>query len=222
MFTGLIEAIGTVRHVRPGNKSVTLGIAPDSRPYEVTPGDSLAVNGVCLTVEMIAHGKIVLRAVRETLSKTTLASLVPGSRVNLERALGPTGRMGGHIVQGHVDGVGRVLGDTRAGDSVLRSLWMPEDARAYLAPKGAVAIDGVSLTIANTHDERIDVSLVPYTLLSTTLGAMRPGDAVNVECDVLARYVRHMSTRGEPVQAASGSDTRDTRDLLSRMETLGF
>jgi riboflavin synthase len=160
-------------------------------------------------------------AVYTTLSKTTLADIAVNSMVNLERALTPSTRMGGHFVLGHVDGCGRVVRDTPAGNSVLRTIWIPAPLRILAAPGGSVAIDGVSLTIAQSDMETITVSLIPYTLSGTTLGFMKPGCQVNVECDVLARYLHHMQKFGaadlKPETGAAQSE-----DFLTKLQKAGF
>jgi len=220
MFTGLVETTGVVREVRPGRRAVTLCIAPQRGDYEVAVGDSVAVNGVCLTVESCGSGAIRLTAVSETLAHTTLGRLRVGETVNLERALRLSDRLGGHIVLGHVDGVGRLVGDQRVGESIVRTVWVPSELRVFMALKGSVAIDGVSLTISATSEETIAVSLIPHTMECTTLMHARPGQSVNLECDVLARYIFHQlrRTRGATPAAGGASDA----DLLRKMETLGF
>ncbi len=220
MFTGLIDAVGTVCRAQRTNKALHVGIIPDCPHYDVRPGDSVAVNGVCLTVDSVSENTVFFTAVHETLSRTTVGGLNTGGRVNLERALRPTDRLGGHFVLGHVDGVGRVVADRKLGESIVRTVWVPETVREFMAPKASVALDGVSLTIAETTDDVIAVSLVPHTLAATTLCESRPGCLVNIECDVIARYIAHVMERresGVAVQRHNGSG-----DLLAKMESLGF
>src|SRR5690606_2908944 len=149
----------------------------------------IAVNGACLTVTAVEDGCLAFDAVPETLARTSLGALAPGARVNLERAMRADGRFDGHIVQGHVDGTGRVRALERDGDDVrLRVACAPELAR-LLVPKGSVAVDGVSLTVAEVDDDGFAVALIPHTLAETNLGERRPGDLVNLEADVLGKYV---------------------------------
>jgi riboflavin synthase len=191
VFTGIVEHVGRVSDVRASESALALRIdASFATPLE--NGESIGVNGVCLTVERVAGAGFAATAVRETLEHTTLGQMRAGSRVNLERAATLTRRFGGHIVQGHVDGTGRVIefsGDG-AGDRVL-VIEVPEDVHDLCAGKGSIAIDGVSLTVARKLvARRIEIAIVPYTLEHTIVSEYRPGRLVNVEADVIARYVR--------------------------------
>jgi riboflavin synthase len=192
MFTGLIETTGTLREIHRNERSVRLGIAPSDRNFNVIIGASVAINGVCLTVEAIYGSVVFFTAVYETLQRTTFAHLHQGAEVNLERALPVNGRLDGHFVLGHVDVVGRIAGDTIVGDSILRSIRMPETIRMFVAEKGSVALDGISLTVARCDDDVFEVALIPQTLMSTTMKHKKTGDEINIECDVLARYLWRM------------------------------
>jgi riboflavin synthase alpha subunit len=161
----------------------------------VRVGDSVSVSGGCLTVTRIEDGRFHFEAVRETLERTALGELRPGARVNLERALRADARLDGHIVQGHVDGTGRVRELCRRGDDVRLSVDCDAALRECLVEKGSVAIDGVSLTVVSVDERGFDVALIPHTLAATTLGERRPGDRVNLEADVLAKYVRRYVER---------------------------
>ena len=152
-------------------------------------GDSVAVNGCCLTVTRFGDGQLCFDAVRETLERTSLGDLKPGSGVNLERAVRADGRLDGHIVQGHVDGTGRVRALERSGDDVRLEVGCGDELLRYLVPKGSVAIDGVSLTVVGVSGEGFDVALIPHTLAETNLGQRATGDRVNLETDVIGRYV---------------------------------
>jgi len=195
MFTGLIESMGEV----VGSEETAAGrrLVVEARGWGHVPrrGDSIAVNGVCLTVARDpgdAGGRFEFDAVPETLSRTTLGVLGPGSRVHVEHAATPTTLLGGHIVQGHVDGVGRVVANgERAGRGWILEIECPAGTIEYMVPKGSVALEGVSLTLAAVDDdaERISIALIPTTLAKTTLGALRPGDGVNIECDTMAKMV---------------------------------
>ena len=220
MFTGLVDSVGTVRQVRRGNNALTLAVAPDAEDYGARPGDSIAVDGVCLTVESISGDLLFFTAVHETLARSTLIEVAAGNRVNLERALRPIDRLGGHIVLAHADGVGRVVGDRAVGKSVVRTIWVPEDTRPFMAPKGSVAVDGVGMTIVDVDSETITVSLIPHTLSATTMGDARAGDKVNIESDVVARYVARLLKRDEPALAPQQLDADP--GLLSKLENLGF
>lgn len=205
MFTGLIEAVGVLRRSEPTATGRRLVVDPCGWHHTPRPGDSIAVRGVCLTVvedPRAAGGMLLFDAVPETLAKTTLGNLVEGDRVHLEHAATPTTLLGGHVVQGHVDGVGivRANGSTAAGGWTLEIECPVSDGVAtieYMVPKGSVAVDGVSLTLARVEPARssISIALIPTTLEKTTLGPLRPGDRVNLECDATAKtvvwYLKH-------------------------------
>ena len=197
MFTGIIKQIGTVTELTRMGDSARLGIdAQFDDQLEI--GESISVNGACLTVEQVKPGKVWFTLTPETLQRTTLGRLSPGDRVNLERALQMGDRLGGHLIAGHVDGVGRAVAMNRRGDSAEAVFEFSEELAPYLAPKGSVAVDGVSLTVVDLSDTRFTVALVKHTLESTTLGQLKPGDQVNIEADLLARYLeRLLQTRGE-------------------------
>ncbi|MEZ5318453.1 MAG: riboflavin synthase [Vicinamibacterales bacterium] len=191
MFTGLIEAVGRVVAVEPGASGVSLRV---SAPFagECHDGESVAVSGVCLTVTTRTHDELRFDVAPETLRVTTLGGLAPGRRVNLERAMRADDRFGGHIVQGHVDGVGRVAGLRPSADTAWLEVDVPDALAATMIPKGSVTIDGVSLTIAALAGPRIGVQLVPFTLAHTTFGDAGAGDAVNIETDVIGKYVARL------------------------------
>ena len=192
MFTGLVEDTGEVVGVRPDRGGVELTIRTRIPLGEVRIGDSIAVDGVCLTVETKAGDAITATAGRETLALTTVGGLKAGSRVHLERALAVGDRLGGHIVQGHVDCTGAVLEARDAGES--RVLWIdvPADHAKYVAAKGSICVDGVSLTVNEVEGTRFRTNLVPHTVAVTKMGALKPGDRVNLEVDVLAKYVERL------------------------------
>jgi riboflavin synthase len=196
MFTGIIEDIGTVKALDKGRDSIQLKLESGLPPDELKPGDSLAVNGVCLTLTEIAAGLVSVDLSHETLAATTLKDLKPGHRVHLERALAFGGRLGGHLVTGHVDGVGEVVSRTPKGPNLDLVLLAPPEVVLYLIPKGSVAVDGVSLTVNQPAGQRFQVTLVPHTLEQTTLSERRPGDRVNLEADLLGKYVKHFVSGG--------------------------
>lgn len=190
MFTGIVEAVGRVRAIEPRGEKTRLVIDAPAIAEGLAIGASVAVNGACLTAIEAKDGAIAFEAVRETLDKTSLGALAVGASVNLERALRADGRLDGHIVQGHVDATGRVRAVERRGDDVRFAVACDAAFAELLVPKGSVAIDGVSLTVVGVEAEGFDVALIPHTLAATTLGSRRPGDPVNLEADVLGKYVR--------------------------------
>lgn len=193
MFTGIIEEIGSVVSASRGERGLTLQVQSGLERRSIAAGDSVAVNGVCLTVSGWRDDVLAFDVSHETHSSTTLGRLGPGERVHLERALTLGGRLGGHLVTGHVDGVGEVAGRSSSGPNVDIEIVAPDQAAAYLVPKGSVAVDGVSLTVNQPSGKRFRVTLVPHTLENTLLGERRPGDRLNIEADILGKYVKHFS-----------------------------
>lgn len=192
MFTGIVEEIGTVLAVDHTGPDARLTLRGPLVTSDTPVGASIAVDGVCLTVTDVADGAFTVDAMPETLRRSTLGGLAPGDTVNLERAVPVTGRLDGHIVQGHVDGVGEVL-ERHPGprwDDIVVSL--PTDLARYVAEKGSIAVSGVSLTVTNVGPDRFGISLIPTTLAATTWGRLTPGDHVNLEVDVIAKYVERM------------------------------
>jgi riboflavin synthase alpha subunit len=190
MFSGIIQTTGLVKRIRRTAAGRRLEIQGRLPGGALRRGESVGVDGVCLTVESVSRGGFRCTAVPETLRLTTLGRLGPGARVNLERALRYGEPVGGHLVQGHVDGLGRVLG--WEGGRRERRLWLaaPARVRRDLVRKGSVAVNGISLTVAALRPRGFEVALIPHTLALTTLGGLRPGDPVNLEVDLFARYVR--------------------------------
>jgi riboflavin synthase len=188
MFTGIIEEIGTVKSAQPGK----LTIAAKKTLDETRVGDSIAINGACLTVTALDKEAFSIDVMPETLRRSNLGLLRPGDGVNLERGLAVGGRMGGHFVQGHVDGTGRVTSLTSEEGAILMRVAAPADIMGYVVGKGFIAVDGVSLTIISRDATSFTVSLVAYTRETTILGQKKPGDVVNIEVDVLAKYVEQL------------------------------
>ena len=188
MFTGLVEAIGELAECKPTSGGVRVRIA-STLAGELTPGESLAVNGVCLTVVLAEAGEIHTDVGPETLRVTTLGSLVRGTLLNLERPMRADGRFGGHLVQGHVDAIGHVQ-EVRA-DSSFRwvTVSFPSQLAPYIIHKGSIAVDGISLTVAGLGIDRVDVQIVPYTIEHTNLSRAQVRDRVNLECDMVGKYV---------------------------------
>jgi riboflavin synthase len=192
MFTGIVREVGRVASLTGGADGVRLEIdAPETARTTVT-GDSIALNGVCLTAVAVADGRIAFDAVPETLARTSLERLSAGARINIEPALRVGDSMGGHNVQGHVDGVGRVRKVEPEGEGRRLTIDIPPDLLRYVVEKGSIAVEGTSLTIASVDDTGFAVALIPHTLTATTLGELEPGDAVNLETDVLAKYVERL------------------------------
>jgi riboflavin synthase len=192
MFTGIVEELGTVAGVEDQGDAIRLSIHAEHVLTDVHLGDSISVNGCCLTVAERNGDTWTADVMQETLDKTSLAGVQPGDRVNLERAVTPTTRLGGHIVQGHVDGVGVVRRRTPSEHWEVVEIEMPGDLGRYLVDKGSVTVDGVSLTVVEAGEDRFTVSLIPETLARTTLGHRQPGDRVNLEVDVLAKHVEKL------------------------------
>jgi riboflavin synthase len=192
MFTGIIRERGRVSAVEQGGETVRLRLEAPQTAGQTAVGDSVAVNGVCLTAVAVEDGTLAFDAVPETLRRSSLGALGPGDEVNVEPALRVGDALGGHYVQGHVDGLGSVRSATPADDDAIVWFDAPAELRRYLVEKGSVTVDGVSLTVADVDDEGFSVALVPHTLAETTLSSLAPADAVNLEVDVLAKYVERL------------------------------
>lgn len=193
MFTGIVEAVGRIKHTAPLEQGLRLSIAPGALDLaDMQVGDSVAVNGVCLTVIALAPGTLTVDVSRETLACTT--GLDRPGEVNLEKALRLGDRLGGHLVTGHVDGVGRVTRFERAGECWTLAVEAPAALVRYIARKGSITVDGVSLTVNAVEGAEFSVNLIPHTLEVTTLKRLAPGAAVNLEIDLLARYVERLAS----------------------------
>jgi len=204
MFTGLIEEIGTVGNVKTG-PVVTIAVACDRVARDAAIGDSVSVSGVCLTVVSVGTGEVAFEAVPETLSRSTLKNLRPGDKVNLESSLRAGKMIGGHFVQGHVDGIGTVENTRDLGRSSQMRISAPREVVRYVVEKGSIAVDGVSLTVVSWDDAGLTVALIPHTLSTTTLGVKKRGDKVNLEADILGKYVEKFVSGGRN----SGGVTED-------------
>ena len=195
MFTGIVRERGRVAALRQTETGLRLDVAAPALAAEVAVGDSVAVDGCCLTATAVSDGHLSFDAVPETLARTALAALEPDVEVNLERAVRAGEPLGGHYVQGHVDGVGRVRSVETDGKDHRVWIDAPPEVLPYCVEKGSICVDGVSLTVAELASDAFAVALVPHTLRETTLGNRRPGDAVNLEADVLAKYVEKLASR---------------------------
>ncbi|KYD25080.1 riboflavin synthase [Geobacillus sp. FSL W8-0032] len=189
MFTGIIEEIGTIERMNATGDAIVMAISAKRVLEDVQLGDSIAVNGVCLTVTSFDDRRFTVDIMPETVKATALKTLKPGSKVNLERAMAANGRFGGHFVSGHVDGVGRIIRQWPKANAVYYEIEVPASLRAYMMEKGSVAVDGTSLTIFGLSERTFTVSLIPHTRAATILGEKRPGDLVNIECDMIGKYV---------------------------------
>jgi riboflavin synthase len=197
MFTGIIEQIGVVASLIKAPQAAKLVIAGGKYFDDLKPGESVAVNGACLTVTVVRRGFAEFDLSPESLKKTTLGELKISDKVNLERALPVAGRLGGHLVTGHIDGVGELKNRVVSGEACDLYLSIPSELLVYLVPKGAIAVDGVSLTVADFRDGLLRVALIPLTLKTTTLGLRRSGERLNLEVDIISKYIeKHL--RGEP------------------------
>jgi len=192
VFTGIVEERGSVRAVTDLGDAARLEFSGPTVTSDAGPGDSIAVNGVCLTVVEVDRGGFSADVMQETLTRSALGSLVVGSPVNLERAARVDSRLGGHIVQGHVDGVARVRSVQPGENWTTLSFDLPAGLSRYLVEKGSITVDGVSLTVVSVDDDAFSVSLIPTTLTHTTLGSREVGDPVNIEVDVIAKYVERL------------------------------
>ena len=199
MFTGLIEERGKVHAVRTTGDARTLEILGARTIEDVKIDDSIAVNGCCLTVVGINEKSFSAVAVEETLLKTTLGKLKAGDSVNLERAMRLNDRLGGHMVLGHVDGVGKIISIEERSQSWWIGCHIPSELMKYVIPVGSIALDGVSLTVAAMTNELIYVSIIPHTWQVTTWSERRPGDAINVEADLIGKYIERLTTHGQNV-----------------------
>ena len=211
MFTGIVEELGRIRSF-DGSR---LRIGATRVLGDVRTGDSIAVNGVCLTVTSLADGGFCADVMRETLDRTTLGALHPGDPVNLERPVTASSRLGGHIVQGHVDGVGTIRERHQEGNGTVLTIETPPEVLRYCIVKGSITVDGVSLTIVQVQADRFSVMLIPHTQAMTTLGFKKVGDAVNLEADMIAKHV----AKSEPGSVMRMPPTVATNTSLSNMRT---
>lgn len=192
MFTGIIEELGSVRSIEERGENARLVISAHVVTEGTNHGDSISVNGVCLTALDIEPDSFAADVSRETLQRSTLGSLKRGAPVNLERAVTPATRLGGHIVQGHVDARGQFLGVENHGESWTLRIAYPNEIARYLVFKGSVAVEGISLTIAGLTDDHFEIAIIPKTWEVTNLSHLKPGDAVNIEVDVIGKYVEKL------------------------------
>lgn len=211
VFSGLIADVGSIAELETGDEGMRIGIRT-GLASDLAPGDSVAVDGACLTVTSVEDGVFTVDVMNQTVSMTSLSGLTAGDRVNLEPALSMGDRLGGHLVQGHVDGVGEVISFEPDGFSRRLRVSLPPELGSYLIPQGSVALQGVSLTVTECGPDWLEVSLIPETLERTDLGSLETGDRVNLECDVIARYVARM------VSPYAGNSDRESANELDRQD----
>jgi riboflavin synthase len=198
MFTGLIEELGIVSRIKLAADSAELSIKAKKVLEETRLGDSIAVNGVCLTVTRLGIREFTVDVMAETLTKTALAQLEPGNKVNLERALQLSSRLGGHLVSGHVDDIGTIKRITAAGIAAIYEISISPSLSSFIIPKGSIAIDGISLTVVQAEKDFFSVSLIPHTSAQTTLGLRKVGDQVNLETDIIGKYIASLISNSPP------------------------
>ena len=214
MFTGIVEEMGVIKSIRKGASSAVLEIQAQVVLEDVHIGDSIAVNGVCLTATTFTPTTVTADVMHETLNRSSLANLRPGSRVNLERAMAANGRFGGHIVAGHVDGVGTVLQTRKDDNAIWYTIGAGPEVLRYVVEKGSITIDGISLTVAKVTDTDFSISAIPHTVAVTVLQDRKPGDTVNLETDIIGKYVEKLLTpQAQPTQRPTSNITRE---FLSR------
>ena len=204
MFTGIIEEIGTVKGVKRGNRSVVLEVQAKKVLEDLKVGDSIATNGVCLTVTSFTGSVFCADVMPETMQRSNLGELRAGDRVNLERALTLNGRLGGHIVSGHIDGTGKIVGREKDENAIWISVATSGELLRYIVDKGSITIDGISLTVVSVNDAGFTVSIIPHTQDETTLVKKKIGDTVNLENDGIAKYVEKLMRPAEPSEPKGG------------------
>jgi len=196
MFTGIIHGLGTLKAVRQADQGLVLTVHPDFSIKDPQEGESIAVNGVCLTASTISQDIFSVEVSPETLSRTTLPGLRVGGRVNLERAIRPSDRLGGHLVSGHVDGTGEVIDKENLSQFTLFTIAISESLGRYIIEKGSVAIDGISLTVNSCTKGRFSVAIIPHTAKLTTMGFRKRGDKINIEVDLIGKYIEKLLLAG--------------------------
>jgi riboflavin synthase len=217
MFTGIIQAIGTIAALEPKGEDVRVRVQTDKLDLaDVQLGDSIAVNGVCLTAVDLPGDGFWADVSGETLSRTTFAGLQKGSQANLEKALTPTTRLGGHLVSGHVDGIGEVLSRQSDGRSERFVIRAPAELARYIAEKGSICVDGISLTVNGVNGAEFELNIVPHTLVETTMSEFNPGTRVNLEVDIIARYLERL------LLGDNAADNQGGGISLEKLQESGF
>lgn len=207
MFTGIVEEMGTIRQIKKGRASAVLTIAAQKVLEDAHIGDSIAVNGICLTVTSLGSDTFTADVMHETLRRTAFSRLAPGVRVNLERAMAADGRFGGHIVAGHVDGVGTITELRRDDNAIWYTFRADSQVLRYIVEKGSITIDGISLTVADVGETTFSISAIPHTVAQTVLQDRKKGDPVNLETDIIGKYVEKLLYAGAPLPGKTAADT---------------
>lgn len=216
MFTGIVEEVGKVVKIQHKGQFAQITIAGDSIFDDMKLGDSIAVNGVCLTVTAFSANQFSADMMAETLNRTSLGSLKPNSPVNLERAMAANGRFGGHIVSGHIDGTGEIVSIKPTDNATWYQIKAPEKLMRYIIEKGSITIDGISLTVVDCNNESFRVSIIPHTLANTNLGTKKVGDQVNLENDVIGKYVDKLLSFSQSNQA-NITESKITQAFLTKV-----
>lgn len=209
MFTGIIEEMGTIAGIQRGAKSAVLTIQAKKVFEDIHIGDSIALNGVCLTVTSFSGDTYTADVMNETLKRSSLGSLAIGSPVNLERAMAANGRFGGHIVSGHIDGTGTIKKVEKDDNAIWYTIAAPESLMKYIVEKGSIAIDGISLTVAKRSDVDFSISMIPHTAKETVLSQKKPGDIVNLENDIVGKYIEQLMHYEDKKEEKSSKLTRE-------------
>lgn len=215
MFTGIVETLGTVRKKASSGEGLRLTIETDIKWSDLMLGESIGVNGVCLTVADLTGPAFTVDVSPETISRTTMGRINIGDKVNLERALRPADRLGGHIVTGHIDATGVILSRQEQAAFTLFSIQVPKGFARYVIEKGSIAVDGISLTVNDCHDYSFSVSIIPFTGRHTTIGRRKVGDVVNIEFDIIGKYVEKLLLRGQNDKAKDIEKGRVSREFLA-------
>lgn len=216
MFTGIIEEIGTIQQIKKGQSSAILTIQASKVLEQTKVGDSIAVNGICLTVTALSEGYFLADVMHETLNRSSLAQMKRGSRVNLERAMAADGRFGGHIVAGHVDGVGRIVRTSRDDTAVWYTIEAEPAVLKYIVEKGSVTVDGISLTVARVWADSFSVSVIPHTQQQTILKERTIGDIVNLETDIIGKYVEKLMQPAAEQEKSQEKKSSITKEFLMK------
>lgn len=209
MFTGIVEEMGTIAGIQKGAKSAVLTIQAQKVFSDIHIGDSIALNGVCLTVTSFSKDTYTADVMNETLQRSSLGSLTIGSKVNLERAMPADGRFGGHIVSGHIDGTGTIKKVEKDDNAIWYTIAAPENLMKYIVEKGSIAIDGISLTVAKRSDADFAISMIPHTAKETVLSQKKPGDIVNLENDIVGKYIEQLMQYNKKEETKPSAITKE-------------
>ncbi|GGD03906.1 riboflavin synthase [Thalassobacillus devorans] len=208
MFTGIVEEIGEIQAITSKTEAMELTITANTIVRDAKLGDSISINGVCLTITDIKNNNLSFDVMPETYHATNLNELKKGSKVNLERAMAADGRFGGHLVSGHIDGKGKIVSKNNHSNAVYYDISLSDDLLGYFVYKGSVAVDGTSLTVFGVSEDTITISLIPHTMEHTVLGAKGVGDSVNIECDMISKYVAHFLSGQQSQKSQSSNLTK--------------